>query len=246
MAADKSPLAQFEIHRLIPLRVGGVDVSFTNSAAYMVLAVGGVALLLFLATRRISLAPGRAQAAAELTYQFVAHTLNEAAGNLGQRYFPFLFTLFLFIAACNLLGMVPYTFTVTSHIAVTLGLSLTVFFGVTAIGFRRHGLGYLRLFLPEGVPGWIMPLIVFVEVLSYLIRPFSLAVRLTANMVAGHTMLKIFAGFVVTLGLLGGWLPLLMVIALTALEIFIAFLQAYVFAILTCIYLNDALHPGGH
>ena len=168
--------------------------------------------------------------------------ISDTAGSKAKPYFPFIFSLFMFVLFCNMLGMLPYSFTVTSHIIVTFALAAVIFVGVTIIGFVNHGVGYLKLFIPSGVPVFLLPLIVIIEIISYLSRPVSLSVRLFANMMAGHTMLKVFGGFVISLGIIGGWLPLSFTVALTGLEILIAFLQAYVFAILTCIYLNDALN----
>ena len=242
MAEKSNPLEQFQIERLIPLRVGGVDASFTNSALFMLIAIVAITAFLLLATRQRSLVPTRLQSMAELSYEFVANMIRDNVGTAGMQYFPFIFSLFMFILFCNLIGMIPFTFTVTSHIIVTFAMALVVFIGVTIIGFARHGLGYLKLFVPAGVPLALLPLLVVIEVLSYLIRPISLSVRLFANMTAGHTMLKVFGGFVVMLGILGGWAPLAFVVALTGLEFGIAVLQAYVFTILTCIYLNDAVH----
>jgi F-type H+-transporting ATPase subunit a len=192
--------------------------------------------------RRQALVPGRVQSAAEMAYEFVANMLQDNVGHGGKPYFPFVFSLFMFILFANLLGMVPYSFTTTSHIVVTFAFAIVVFVGVTIIGFALHGMHYLRLFVPSGVPWPFLFLLVPIELLSYLIRPVSLSVRLFANMLAGHTMLKVFAGFVISLGVLLGWAPLAFVAALTGLEILIAFLQAYVFAVLSCIYLNDAVH----
>ncbi len=242
MAENHSPLEQFVIKRLVPADFGGVDASFTNSATWMVIAMLAVMLLMTLAMQKRALVPGRWQSIAELSYEFIANMVRENAGEAGKRYFPFIFTLFMFILACNLFGMIPYSFTPTSHIIVTFALAFVVFLGVTIIGFARHGLHFFSFFVPSGVPAALLPLLVVIEVISYLIRPVSLSVRLFANMLAGHTMLKVFAGFVIALGVLGGWAPLAFVVALTGLEILIAFLQAYVFAILTCLYLNDALH----
>lgn len=237
-----NPLHQFFIERLYPIDIGGVDASFTNSALSMVIALALVAGFLILAVGRGSLVPGRTQSIAELLYQFVANMVRENAGNAGMQFFPFIFTLFTFILALNMLGMIPYTFTSTSHIIVTFALALTVFLGVTIVGFVKHGAGYLRLFVPSGVPAILLPLLVVIEVISYLTRPISLSVRLFANMMAGHTMLKVFGSFVVGLGVIGGWAPLTFMVAITGLEVLVAFLQAFVFAILSCIYLNDALH----
>ncbi len=244
MAEGHSPLEQFAIKRLVPLDIGGVDVSITNSSVFMAIAVVLITLFVTLSMSGRSLVPGRWQSMAELSYEFIARMIRDNVGTGGRQYFPFIFTLFMFILFCNLLGMVPYTFTVTSHIIVTFALAAIVFLGVTVIGFVKHGSHFLKLFVPSGVPFFLLPLLVVIEVLSYLTRPISLSVRLFANMMAGHTMLKVFGGFVVALGVLGGWAPLAFIVALTGLEIGIAFLQAYVFVILTCIYLNDAMHPG--
>jgi len=242
-AEGHSPLEQFAIERLVPLDIGGIDVSVTNSSVFMVIIVALVTAFLTLSMRGRNLVPGRWQSMAELSYELVARMVRDNAGSEGRQYFPFIFTLFIFILFANLIGLVPYSFTVTSHIIVTFALALVVFLGVTVIGFIKHGASFLKLFVPSGVPVFLLPLIVIIEILSYLTRPISLSVRLFANMMAGHTMLKVFGGFVVALGVLGGWAPLAFIIALTGLELGIAFLQAYVFAILTCIYLHDALHP---
>ena len=243
MAAEgHSPLAQFEIKTLIPLQLGDFDVSYTNSALFMSLTLILVTLFLILGVRRRALVPGRWQSMAEMSYEFVSNLLRDTVGNEGRKYFPFVFSLFMFILFGNMLGMIPYSFTFTSHVIVTFAMALTVFIGVTILGFVKHGIKYLELFVPKGVPIILLPLIVIIEIISYLSRPVSLSVRLFANMMAGHTMLKVFGGFVISLGLLGGWLPLGFSVALTGLEILVAFLQAYVFAILTCIYLNDALN----
>ena len=241
-AGGHSPLEQFEIKRLIPIDIGGLDLSFTNSALFMLIAVALATLFLTYSMRTRALVPGRLQSVAEISYEFIANMIRENVGTEGRRYFPFIFTLFMFILFGNLLGMMPYSFTYTSHIIVTFALAAVVFVGVTVIGFVRHGAKFLKLFVPDGVPVFLLPLLVVIEILSYLTRPISLSVRLFANMMAGHTMLKVFGGFVVALGVLAGWAPLAFVVALTGLEIGIAFLQAYVFTILTCIYLNDAIH----
>jgi F-type H+-transporting ATPase subunit a len=242
VAEKSSPLEQFQIKRLFDIHIGGVDASFTNAALFMLIAILAITAFLLIATRQRSLVPTRLQSMAELSYEFVANMIRDNVGTAGMKYFPFIFSLFMFILFCNLIGMIPFTFTVTSHIIVTFAMALVVFIGVTIIGFSLHGLHYLKLFVPAGVPMALLPLLVVIEVLSYLIRPISLSVRLFANMTAGHTMLKVFGGFVVMLGILGGWAPLAFVVALTGLEFGIAVLQAYVFAILTCIYLNDAVH----
>ncbi len=248
MATD--PIHQFQVHKIVPMEIGGVDVSFTNSSLFMVATVVGASAFLLLATRNRRLIPSRGQSAAELTYQFVENTLKESAGTAGMKFFPFVFTLFMFILVANLWGMFPYFFTVTSHIIVTAALAMAVILVVLVYGFWKNGLGFLKLFVPSGVPKVLLPFITLIEVLSFISRPISLSIRLFANMLAGHITLKVFAGFVVTLGsagflgVLGAILPLIATVALTALEFLVAALQAYVFAILTCLYLNDAIHPG--
>jgi F-type H+-transporting ATPase subunit a len=242
MAEGHSPLDQFKIERLIPIDVGGYDLSITNSTLFMGLAVLLATAFVMLAASPRALVPGRLQSAGEMTYELVAGVIRDNAGTAGMKYFPIIFTIFIFILFTNLLGLVPYAFTVTSHIAVTFTIAFTVFVGITLIGAYKHGFKYLSIFLPSGVPMWLMPLLFVIEVISYMTRPISLSVRLFANMMAGHIMLKVFAGFVVSLGLLAGWAPLAFIVGLTGLELLVAVLQAYVFTILTCIYLNDALH----
>ena len=237
-----SPVEQFTIKKIYELNFMGIDVSFTNASLFMMFSIIGSVCFLYLGSRKQALIPGRFQSLVEMSYEFVANMVKENAGKGSQAYFPFIFTLFMFVLLCNMIGMLPYSFTVTSHIIVTLVMAMFIFFAVTIIGFLKHGLGYLKLFVPSGVPIILLPLIVVIEIISYLSRPISLSVRLFANMMAGHTMMKVFGGFVVSLGLVGGWLPLGFSVALTGLEILVAFLQAYVFAILTCIYLNDALN----
>jgi F-type H+-transporting ATPase subunit a len=234
------PMHQFEIKRLINLDFGGIDASFTNSSLWMVIIVAVVSAVLLMGSSKMI--PGRLQSIGELAYEFVANMMRDILGDSGRAFFPFVFTLFMFILAANMLGMIPYSFTVTSHIIVTFGLAAAVFIGATVVGFINHGVGYLKLFVPSGVPAVLLPLLVVIETISYFTRPISLSVRLFANMMAGHTMLKVFAGFVVAMGVVGGWVPLAFMVALTGLEILVAFLQAYVFAVLTCIYLNDAIN----
>ncbi|MEN2979847.1 F0F1 ATP synthase subunit A [Tistrella bauzanensis] len=241
MAEAHSPLEQFEIKRLVDLQIGGVDISFTNSSLWMFIAIAGVTLFLTLGSRSRAMVPGRGQSMAEMSYEFVANMLRDNVGSEGRKYFPFIFTLFMFILFANLAGMLPYSFTTTSHIVVTFAMALFVWILTTVIGLVKHGTHFFSFFVPQGVPVWMMPLVVPIEIISYLSRPISLAVRLFANMVAGHTMLKVLAGFIIALGV-AGIAPLVVVVGLTALELFIAALQAYVFAILSCIYLNDALH----
>jgi F-type H+-transporting ATPase subunit a len=238
-----SPLHQFEIHPIIPIQLGdaGVDVSFTNSALFMVLAMVLISGFMVLGMRRSAIVPGRWQCAAEMAYEFIANMLRDTVGQEGRKYFPFVFTVFMFVLFGNLLGMVPYSFTFTSHIVVTFALAFIIFVGVTILGFVKHGFHFFSFFVPPGTPLPMYPLLIPIEVISYLSRPISLSVRLFANMLAGHTLLKVIAGFVWALGVFG-ILPLAFVVALTGLEILIACLQAYVFTILTCLYINDALH----
>jgi F-type H+-transporting ATPase subunit a len=241
LAIEIKPLEQFTIERLVPIHVGGVDISYTNSALLMTLAVILVSALVVLGTRRAALVPGRWQSLAEMSYEFVADMVETNSGHGGMEYFPFVFTLFMFILLGNLLGLVPYSFTFTSHIIVTFALAITVFIGVTLIGIARHGFHFLKLFVPAGVPVVLLLLLIPIELLSYLIRPFTLSIRLFANMLAGHTMLAIFAGFAASVPLFG-ILPLGIDVLIYFLELLVAVLQAYVFAILTCLYLRDALH----
>jgi F-type H+-transporting ATPase subunit a len=235
-------MEQFEIKRLLNFQLGSLDASYTNSALWMTIAVILAFLLFVVGTQKRALVPGRVQALAELGYEFVAGMVRDNVGDAGKKYFPFVLTLFVFILFCNVLGLVPYSFTPTSHIIVTFAMAAVVFVGVTLIGFARHGVHFLSLFVPKGVPFVLLLLLVPIEIISYFVRPFSLSIRLFANMLAGHTMLKVFGGFVVMLGLIGGWAPLAFIVVFTGLELLIAFLQAYVFAILTCLYLNDAVH----
>ena len=238
-----NPMHQFTVHRIGPeINIAGIDLSFTNASLFMVISASAICLILFFGTREKKLIPNKMQLITEMFYNFIAKMISDTAGSKAKPYFPFIFSLFMFVLFCNMIGMLPYSFTVTSHIIVTLILAMFIFIAVTVIGFIKHGFGYLKIFVPSGVPVILLPLITVIEVISYLSRPLSLSVRLFANMMAGHTMLKVFGGFVVSLGILGGWLPLGFSVALTGLEVLVAFLQAYVFAILTCIYLNDALN----
>ena len=241
MAIEIKPLEQFTIERLVPLHPFGIDASYTNSALLMTIAVVLVAALALLAPLPRALVPGRWQSIAEMSYEFVADMVETNAGHGGAAYFPFIFTLFMFILLGNLLGLVPYGFTFTSHIIVTSALAAAVFIGVTIIGIAKHGFRFLSLFVPAQVPKVLLILLVPIELLSYCIRPFTLSIRLFANMLAGHTMLAIFAGFAASVPLFG-ILPLGVDVLLFFLELLVAVLQAYVFAILTCLYLHDALH----
>ena len=241
MAEQHSPLDQFIIVRHVPMEVGGLDVSITNATVWMVVAVTAATLFITVSMRGRAMVPGRWQSMAELSYEFIANLVRENVGSEGRAYFPFIFTLFMFILFANTLGLIPYSFTTTSHVIVTFTLAIVVFTGVTAIGFARHGLGFFGLFLPKGIPVVLAPLLVVIELISYLARPLTLSLRLFANMMAGHTLLKVFGGFVVALGLLG-IAPLIFTVALYGLELIVVFLQAYVFTVLTCLYLNDAIH----
>src|SRR5262245_5693890 len=246
------PIHQFNINNFFPIgHIGGHTIYFTNSSAYMFVSVAVICLLMIGGVAGRQLVPGRFQSMAEVCYTFVATMIRSNAGAEGMKFFPLIFSLFMFIAVSNLIGIIPYTFTVASQLIITATLALLVFFTVLIYGVYKNGLKFFSIFVPHGVPGYILPLVMFIEILSFLLRPVSHSVRLFANMLAGHIALKVFAGFVAMLGVslgavgwIGGVMPLALTVALTALELLVAFLQAYVFAILTCIYLNDALHPG--
>ncbi len=228
----------------------GIEIAFTNSALFMLLVVGLISSFLVFSTRGRGLVPGRLQLVSEMVYEFVADMVRSSAGSEGMRFFPFVFSLFTFILIANLFGMFPYFFTVTSHIVITATLALMVFLTVVIYGFMRNGLGFLKLFVPTGIPWYVMWLVVPIEFISFLSRPVSHSLRLFGNMLAGHIVLKVFGGMVVGLasigflGVLGSVLPLAMAVALTGLEFLVAGLQAFVFAVLTCVYINDAIHPG--
>jgi F-type H+-transporting ATPase subunit a len=243
------PIHQFNIDKIFTIgHIGNQEIAFTNSSAYMFGSVALISLLMIGAGRQ--LVPGRFQSIAEISYEFVANTIRSSAGAEGMKFFPLVFSLFMFVCVSNMIGIIPYTFTISSHIIVTASLALLVFFTVLVYGFYKNGLKFFKLFVPSGIPLAILPLVVLIEIISFLSRPISHSVRLFANMLAGHITLKVFASFVTMLGAFGvaGWvgavLPLGLTVALTALELLVAFLQAYVFTILTCIYINDAIHPG--
>lgn len=248
MAND--PIHQFQISELLPINLGGLDLSFTNASLFMVATAVSASAFLFMTTSSRGLVPSRMQSVSEMAYEFVASMLRDAAGTKGMRFFPLVFSLFIFVLVANLLGMFPYFYTVTSSIIVTFCLAMVVMGTVVIYGLAKHGFGFFKLFVPEGVPGMLLPLVVCIEIISFLSRPVSLSVRLFANMLAGHITLKVFAGFIVTmgasgvLGFLGAALPLFMTVAIVGLEFLVAFLQAYVFAVLSCMYLSDAVHPG--
>ena len=242
-----SPLAQFEIKKIIEMEAFGYDISFTNSSLAMIMTVVLISLFMYLGLRNLEIIPSKRQSVVESSYEFISGMIGDNIGNEGMKYFSFIFTLFLFILVGNLLGMLPYSFTWTSHIIVTFSIAFFIFLCVTLIAIYKHGIvKFLKFFAPSGVPKPMLILLVPIEIISYLSRPISLSVRLFANMMAGHTLLKVIGGFVFVLGansfIVGGILPLAFLIALTGLEIVIAFLQAYVFAILTCLYINDAIH----
>jgi len=242
-----SPLSQFEIKKLIPLEFMGYDISFTNSSLAMLTTVILILLFTSIGLKKSAIIPSRGQSLVEISYEFIANMIGDNIGKSGMKYFSFIFSLFMFILLGNLLGMLPYSFTWTSHIIVTFSISFFIFIAVTMIAIAKHGLlKFLNFFAPAGVPKAMLILLVPIEVISYLSRPISLSVRLFANMMAGHTLLKVIGGFVFILGansfIIGGALPVAFLVALTGLEIVIAFLQAYVFAILTCLYINDAIH----
>ena len=249
MAASNAidPIHQFEVHPLFSHEMGSM--SFTNASLFMVIVTLAVTALMVMGTSGRAIVPTRMQAAAEMAYEFVAQTVRGSMGNEGMKFFPLVFSLFMFVVFSNMIGLIPYTFTVTSQIVVTFAFAALVIGTVLLYGLARHGLHFLHLFVPSGVPALLLPFIVMIEIISFLSRPISLSVRLFANMLAGHITLKVFGGFVAMLLGAGAWaalapLPLLGVVALTALELLVAVLQAYVFAILTCVYLNDAIHPG--
>jgi F-type H+-transporting ATPase subunit a len=248
-AAKPNPIEQFELSRWWNAEIFGMDVSFTNASLFMLLAALGVVLLMVVATSRSSLVPGRFQAMAEMLYEFVAGTVRQTAGQEGMKFFPFVFTLFTFVLIANLIGLVPYTYSVTSQIVVTFAFAALVITLVIAYGLYRHGFGFLKLFVPHGVPVPVLVVLVPIEIISFLSRPVSLSVRLFANILAGHITLAVFGGFVLLLTGAGVWaalapVPLFAIVALYALELLVACLQAFVFAVLTCVYLNDAIHPG--
>jgi F-type H+-transporting ATPase subunit a len=236
-----SPLEQFEISPYLHFKAGDLNLAFTNSSLAMVITVGAIILFLTLSVNTRSIIPSRMQLISEMSYNFIAQLMSDTVGDQGKKYFPFVFAIFMFVLIGNMVGMIPYSFTFTSHIVVTFALASVVFIGVTVLGFAKHGLRFFSFFIIPGLPWYMLPILIPIEVISYLSRPISLSVRLFANMLAGHTLLKVFAGFIVPLGLVG-ILPLAFIVALTGLEILIAFLQAYVFAILTCLYINDAIH----
>jgi F-type H+-transporting ATPase subunit a len=249
VAAESDPIHQFTIEPIISFHPFGVDASFTNASLFMVLVVAVVCVIMLIGTARRALIPNRLQAAAEMSYEFVATTVRQTGGTEGMQFFPLIFSIFMFVLFCNLWGLLPFSFSITSQIMVTFALAILVIGLVIGIGLYRHGLHFLNVFVPSGVTPILLPFIVMVEVVSFATRPVSLSVRLFANMLAGHITLKVMAGFVATLAGAGifvviSWIPLAATIILMVFELLVAVLQAYVFAILSCVYLNDAIHPG--
>ncbi len=240
---DHSPLAQFEIQSLLPIEVAGLNLSFTNSSLWMMLAVAAIIMWLLPAAKKQAIVPGRLQGSAELLHGFVENIVSEMAGKEGLKYFPMIFTIFIFILISNLLGLIPYSFTTTSHISVTLLMALCVFVAVTLLAMVKHGpLHFLAAFVPEGTPVVMMPIMFLLELISYLARPISLSLRLAINMMAGHVLLKVFATLIITFGITGIFTMFPLLVAMMAFELIVAFIQAYIFAVLTCVYLNQALH----
>lgn len=237
-----NPLVQFNIKKLIDIKIFDFDISFTNSSAYMLIASILALTYFYAAFYNSRLIPSRLQISAEMMYNLVTNMLNQNVGEKGQKFIPIILTLFIFILFCNLLGMIPYGFTVTSHIVVTFALAILVFLIVTIIGFIMHGMHFLSLFLPRGTPLWLAPLMIIIELFAYLARPISLSLRLAANMMAGHILLKVIAGFAVSLMIYLKFLPIPLMVILIGFEIFVAMLQAYIFTILACVYLNDAIN----
>ncbi len=242
MSEAHNPMDQFKITTLKSLELAGYDISFTNASLWMVLSVASIIFFLGAGIRGRALVPSRWQSMVEVSYLFIASQVRDMTGPEGKQYFPFIFTVFMFVLFGNLLGMIPYSFTFTSHIIVTFALAFTIFLFFTLVAIIKHGMKFFTFFLPEGTPIFIAPLMILIEIFSYLARPVSLSIRLSANMMAGHTMLKIIAGFVIGMGLLFGWAPLAFMVALIGFEFIVAFLQAYIFTVLTCVYLNDAIH----
>jgi len=243
-----SPVEQFTIKALLELQLFGYDISFTNSALFMMLSVILSVVYLTYAVRKREMIPGRMQASAEMLYEFISEMVKSNVGSEGRPFFPFVFTLFIFLLFGNMLGLIPYSYTFTSQIVVTFVLAAFIFVGVTLVALIKHGMHFFSFFIPPGAPKVLVPFLIIIEVISYFVRPVSLSVRLFANMLAGHTMLKVFAGLAVMItgaggvAVAGSILPFLALIGLTGLEVLVAGLQAYVFTILTCMYLNDALH----
>lgn len=237
-----NPLEQFEIKPIMPLNIAGYDVSFTNSSLFMTITLFAVFLFLGLSVKKLNEYPSRLQASGEMLYNFICGMIDETAGEKAKPFMPFMLTLFMFIITCNLLGMIPFSFTVTSHIAVTFAMAITIFTAITLLGFFKHGFHFLTLFVPKGAPMFLAPLMIIIEFIAYLVRPISLSIRLAANMMAGHIVMKVIASLILMFGIIIGLLPFALLTILVGFEIFVAVLQAYIFTILTCVYLSDALN----
>ncbi|QKX02116.1 F0F1 ATP synthase subunit A [Wolbachia endosymbiont of Dirofilaria (Dirofilaria) immitis] len=237
-----NPLEQFKIYTIIELpRLFGYNINFTNSSLFMMISVVSVTLFLLLGVRQKSIIPGYLQAAVEYIYDFVVSIIESNTGSKGLKHIPLIFTAFIFTLSCNLVGTLPYSFTVTSHVIVTFALSIVVFVYITAVGFKESGIKFLRILLPEGTPLWLAPIMVFIKLFAYLARPISLSIRLAANMIAGHTIIKVIAGFIINMHLTLTPIPFLFIITLIGFEVFVAILQAYIFTSLTCVYLSDTV-----
>ncbi len=237
-----NPLEQFKVYTIIELpKLFGYDISFTNSSFFMMISVILTLLFLLLGVRKGAVIPGYLQAAVEYVYDFVISIIESNTGSKDLEHIPLIFTVFIFILSCNLVGILPYSFTVTSHVIVTFALSMVVFIYITIVGFKKRGIGFLRIFLPRGTPWWLAPIIIIIKLLTYLVRPVSLSIRLAANMIAGHTVIKVIAGLIVNMNVLFIPAPFLFIIALIGFEVFVAVLQAYIFTILTCVYLSDTV-----
>jgi F-type H+-transporting ATPase subunit a len=241
MTTTHSPFAQFEIKTLIDLNFLGLDISFSNSSLMMLIAASLIILFFWASLKNATIIPSRMQICSEMIFGFVENIIIETSGEEGKKFFPYIFSIFLFVIFCNLLGFLPYSFTVTSNIIITFAIAIAIFFSILAIGIYNHGIKYFSFLLPSGTPWLLAPLMIFIELFSYLSKPISLSVRLAANMIAGHVLIKVIAGFVVVLGLAWGFMPLPFVTLLIGFEFFVAMLQAYIFTILTCVYLSDAI-----
>ncbi|WP_353288029.1 F0F1 ATP synthase subunit A [Wolbachia endosymbiont (group B) of Gerris lacustris] len=237
-----NPLEQFKVYTIIELpKLFGYDISFTNSSLFMMISVILMVLFLLLGVRKGAVIPGYLQAAVEYVYDFVISIIENNTGSKSLKHIPLIFTVFIFILSCNLVGVLPYSFTVTSHVIVTFALSMVAFIYITIVGFKERGVGFLRILLPKGTPSWLAPIIIIIKLFAYLVRPISLSIRLAANMIAGHTIIKVIAGFIVNMNIFFTPAPFLFIIALIGFEVFVAVLQAYIFTILTCVYLSDAV-----
>ncbi|MBN8827139.1 MAG: F0F1 ATP synthase subunit A [Sphingobacteriia bacterium] len=242
MSKGHGPLHQFTIQKIVPLEIFGYDISFTNSALFMSLAAITTILFFYFSTKRLSVVPGKLQSFTEMIYDFITDLIDENIGQEGKKFIPLVFTVFIFVLMCNLLGMLPYGFTSTSHIIVTFTLAAIIFLTVTIGGFILHGTHFFSIFLPSGTPWWLAPLMILIEFFTFLARPFTLAIRLAGNMMAGHVLMKVLGSFVLGMGIYWGWLPIPFMVLISGFEIFVAILQAYIFTILTCVYLNSAIH----